>query len=89
MAGRKSISPEKRKGKPKYSDIVFAQKVQSRRLEMGITQSELAKRVDVPQARISEIEAGFFPSSRARIIALCRALETDPNHLFGFDEKGE
>lgn len=85
MAGRKPKNPEDRKRYAGENVSEFCTKIRGRRLELGITQAELAARTGYSQKQISELEGGAFPSSEDRIIALARALETTPNYLFGFD----
>ena len=87
MAGRKTLSPGSRKNNARAKDLVFAEIIRARREELGITQTELAKRMSVSPGNVSGFEAGIFPSSRERIIALARALETTPDYLFGFRDE--
>jgi transcriptional regulator with XRE-family HTH domain len=84
---RKPIKPAERKGYRKYQSDPFFEKIQMRRMELGIKQEELAVMLGVHRAHISRMEAGAFPKDPERIRILCRALETDPNHLFGFEEE--
>ncbi len=87
MAGRKSVTPDKRKPSSTKKDVAFATIIQQRRIGLGLSQTDVAKRMDIHASRVSEIESGTFPASREKLIALCRALETTPDYLFGFREE--
>lgn len=80
----KVVSPDKRKGYKGKKIPVFCQKVQARRLELNLTQEELARIIGTDRPRISQIEAGRLPRDEDRIIALAKALKVDINWLFGF-----
>ena len=88
MAG-KVIPPDERRGYKSKKIPVFCQNVQKRRLELGITQEQLANMIDTDRPRISQIEAGRLPRDEERIIALAKALNVDINWLFGFTPKQE
>ncbi len=80
----KVIPPSERKGYKSKKIPFFCQNVQRRRLELGITQEQLAKTLGIDRPRISQIEAGRLPRDEERITALARALKVDINWLFGF-----
>jgi transcriptional regulator with XRE-family HTH domain len=86
MSPRKPLPPEKRAGYDGRKIFAFCKNVQSRREALGISQKAVADMLGIPQQRISEIEGGAFPDNPDRILALARALETDPNTLLGFTE---
>jgi transcriptional regulator with XRE-family HTH domain len=84
---RKLVAPKKTKScKGKKLDVFF-ENVRSKRLELRLTQTDLAGRLGIHQTRISELEGGAFVETPSKLVALCRALETDPNHLFGFGKE--
>lgn len=87
MALGNAKSPEKRKGYKGNDVSIFFERIRARRLELGLKQSELGERLDLPSTRISELEGGAYPKSPERLIALAHALETTPDYLFGFSEK--
>lgn len=87
MAGRKPKNPEDRKRYTGKNISGFCQKVRERRIQLGVTQAELAARTGYGQVQISKLEGGAFPTSEERILALCSALETTPDYLFGFREE--
>ena len=57
-------------------------KMKFRRIELDISQTELAKRVDVTRQTIGLIEAGEFNPSIKLCIDICRALGVTLNDLF-------
>ncbi len=83
MAG-KVIPPSERRGYKSKKLPLFCQNVQKRRLELGITQEQLANAIGADRPRVSQIEAGRLPRDEERIIALATALKVDINWLFGF-----
>lgn len=87
MAPRKSLSPYDRSCYAGQEIPVFCQKVQTRRLELGLKQEELAKLIGTDRPRISELEAGRFPRDEKRIIALAAALNCSLNWLFGLSDE--
>ena len=52
----------------------------------GLTQAELAARLNKYQPDYSEYETGRIELDYEKIIALCEILDITPNELFGFDE---
>ena len=87
MAGRKPKNPKDRKSYKGKKLSEFCQKVRIRRLEIPMTQLELAERLGESQEQVSRLEGGAFPISEEKIIALARALETTPDYLFGFRDE--
>lgn len=87
MAIGNAKSPERRKGYTGKNISIFFKKVRERRLELGLKQSDVGKKMGVPQTRISELEGGSYPESPEKLIALARALNTTPDYLFGFREE--
>ena len=74
----------KREGYGEKKSPVFGKNVLRRRLELNMTQEDLAKAIGASRPRIVDIENGRFPADPERINALARALGTDPNTLLGF-----
>lgn len=81
---RPSLNPLERKTYKGKKIPIFCLNVQKRRLELGLSQTELAEELGIPRPRLSELESGRFPKDEARIIALAHALKVDINWLFGF-----
>lgn len=52
-----------------------------------MTQMEFAEKARLHQKQVSELENGRFVEYPERIVAIARALDTDPNYLFGFTEE--
>ena len=65
--------PNSRKSSTAKKDLVFAENLQAIRKQRGLTQLDLARLLDLPPPRISEIEGGRFPA-RERIVAIADAL---------------
>ncbi len=57
-------------------------KMKFRRIELNISQTELAKKAGVTRQTIGLIEAGEFNPSIKLCIAICRALGVTLNDLF-------
>lgn len=87
MAGRKLLTPDSRKGYSGKKISIFCEKARTRRMQLGLEQSNVADRTGLKQSRISELEGGKFFNDCDRIIALARALETTPDYLFGFRDE--
>lgn len=85
MSPRKPVSPENRKGYSGKKIAVFFEKVRAKRMEQNMTQGDLAQILGIPQQRISEMEAGQFPTDPERIIALAKALGVSLDWLFGIE----
>lgn len=64
-------------------------KMKFKRIELNISQTELAKRAGVTRQTIGLIEAGEFNPSIKLCIAICRALDVTLNDIFWEDEENE
>lgn len=64
-------------------------KMKFRRIELNISQTELAKMTGVTRQTIGLIEAGEFNPSVKLCIAICRALGVTLNDLFWEEEENE
>lgn len=64
-------------------------KMKFRRIELNISQTELAKRAGVTRQTIGLIEAGEFNPSIKLCIAICRALDVTLNDIFWEDGENE
>ena len=64
-------------------------KMKFRRIELDISQTELAKRVGVTRQTIGLIEAGDFNPSIKLCNAICRELGVTLNDLFWEEEDNE
>ena len=64
-------------------------KMKFRRIELEMSQSELAKKAGVTRQTIGLIEAGEFNPSINLCIAICKALGVTLNDLFWEDEDNE
>ncbi|WP_350454722.1 helix-turn-helix transcriptional regulator [Slackia heliotrinireducens] len=61
-------------------------KMKFRRIEVGMSQTQLAKAAGVTRQTIGLIEAGEFNPSLKLCISICRALGVTLNDLFWEDE---
>ena len=64
-------------------------KMKFRRIELEMSQTEVAKRVGVTRQTIGLIEAGEFNPSIKLCVAICKALDVTLNDLFWEDENHE
>lgn len=66
----------------------FKDKLKARRLELGLTLDELAKKVGVSSPTISRYESGEIKNVRRdKIKFLADALEVTPGYLMGWEEE--
>lgn len=64
--------------------------IKTRRIELGITQAQLAAAVGVSEATVSRWESGDISNmKRSRIAALAKALQISPSVIMGWDEELE
>lgn len=64
-------------------------KMKFRRIELNISQTELAQRAGVTRQTIGLIESGEFNPSLKLCIAICKALDSTLNDLFWEDDENE
>ena len=64
-------------------------KMKFRRIELNMSQTELAKKAGVTRQTIGLIEAGEFNPSFKLCIAICKALGVTLNDIFWEDEDDE
>ncbi len=64
-------------------------KMKFRRIELDMSQTELAKRAGVTRQTIGLIESGEFNPSIKLCVAICRALGVTLNDLFWEDTDNE
>lgn len=64
-------------------------KMKFRRIELGMSQTELAKKAGVTRQTIGLIEAGDFNPSIKLCIDICRALGVTLNDLFWEETENE
>ena len=61
----------------------FCGAVKRRRLELGLTQAELGRRLGVHGATVAETEAGRYEPTLSKLVAYATALETTVVELLG------
>ena len=64
-------------------------KMKFRRIELDMSQTELAKKAGVTRQTIGLIEAGEFNPSLNLCIEICKALDCSLNDLFWEEEENE
>lgn len=64
-------------------------KMKFRRIELEMSQTELARRAGVTRQTIGMIEAGEFNPSIKLCVAICQALECTLNDLFWEEKDNE
>ena len=68
-------------------DLTIYEKIKNRRLELGYSQDELAKRMGYrSRSTINKIESGQVDISRNKIAKFAEALQVTPSYLMGWDE---
>ncbi len=67
--------------------MTFGERILKKRLNMGLTQDELAQIVGYKsRSTIAKIEAGERDVPQSMIIALAKALKTTPTYLMGWED---
>ncbi len=68
----------------------LGERIKERRIQLGLTQSELAVRAGVPQSMIAALESGARSEVRSRALRnLARALRCSADDLIGtFEDNG-
>jgi DNA-binding XRE family transcriptional regulator len=61
----------------------FCEAVKRRRLELGLTQADVAMRLGVNRATVAETEAGRYEPTLSKLAAYATALETTVGELLG------
>lgn len=72
-----------------YNQKKIGNKIKKRRIELGISQKELAKRTNISPAIMSQHENGDVAISLSKLIEIANILDTTPNYLLNFKEKSE
>ena len=68
----------------------MAEKIRKRRLELGLTQEELAAKLGVQKSAVAKYESGRVQNiKRAMISKLAQALECDPVWLMDLEQPDE
>ncbi len=68
---------------------IIGSRIQSARLKKGLTQEELAEKVDTNQKHISRIEAGWHRSNLDTIVAIAKALQVSVDYLIADFDNGD
>lgn len=59
----------------------FGERVRAARLEAGLLQEDVARRVGVERSTVANIEGGRASTSAHRVVAIAEALRVDPGWL--------
>ena len=51
----------------------------------GLTQTQVAKLLNMTQQQYSRFENGVFELNYSQILQICKLLDTTPNELFNFE----
>ena len=62
--------------------------IRERRRSLGLTQEQLAEKIDKSWRFIADLERGKVGMSIETLLCLCSVLKTTPNDLLLFDETG-
>lgn len=67
--------------KQKYDYRTVGERIRQRRMELNLTQMELAERINRVTKYCADIERGYCGMSIETLISFCRALEVSPTTL--------
>lgn len=66
--------------------MTIADRIRNRRLELGLSVDDLAKRLNKNRATVYRYESNYIKSYSHDVMeALAKALETTPAYLYGYD----
>lgn len=63
-------------------------RLKARAKELGLTDAEVARRLDLAQGRYSNYVNANREPDMATFVRICRELSTTPNELLGFEDAG-
>ena len=72
-----------------YNQKKIGNKIKKRRNELGLSQKELAKKINISPAIMSQHENGDVAISISKLIEIANILDLTPNYLLDFKEKSE
>ena len=66
--------------------MMIGSRIKSRRLELGLTQKELAKKVGYKSnTTVNKIELGINDITQSKVVEFAEALDTTPAYLMGWE----
>lgn len=72
------------------TDAGIGARIRRRRIELDMTQDELAKKVGYKtRASINQIELNARNLTQSKIMSFAKALNTTPSYIMGWDEENE
>lgn len=66
----------------------LGKKIKEKRLNLDMTQEQLAEKIGISPKSLSQIELGNNFVSAQNLEAICMALNTEPKSLFDFNDSG-
>lgn len=72
--------------KIKVMEVKFAQNIRAYRKELGMTQVQLADKLNVAQSTIARWESGEDRPAYELLCDICKLLNTNPNELLGYED---
>ena len=67
----------------------LGKKIKEKRLNLNLTQEELAEKIGISPKSLSQIELGNNFISAQNLELICQALQTTPKSLFDFSQEDE
>ncbi|CDL86702.1 helix-turn-helix domain-containing protein [Xenorhabdus cabanillasii] len=64
------------------ANLLIGQRIQTKRKELGITATALAKQIGISQQQLSRYERGTNRINVNHLVAICKILETDVSWFF-------
>jgi transcriptional regulator with XRE-family HTH domain len=68
---------------------LFAINLRKRAADLGISNAEVARRLDISERRYGHYIRGDREPDFATLLKISRILQTSPDHLLGFDQEPE
>lgn len=68
---------------------LFATNLKKRAADLGISNAEVARRLDISERRYGHYVRGDREPDLATLLKISRILQTSPNQLLGFDQEPE
>ena len=70
--------------------MTIADRIRNRRLELGLSVDDLAKKLNKNRATVYRYESSYIKSYSPRVLeSLARALETTPAYFYGYEESDD
>ena len=83
VAKKKTAAPAPPPVAPDPDDTRFGERLKAIRKRRGLTQVELAQRLDIHPSLVSQYECGYLRLHGALLIRLAQVLQTTPDEILG------